>query len=125
MSIQESGEMYLENILILKNKNGRVRSIDIANYTSYSKPSVSRAMSILKHDQLIEIDHDGYITLTQKGAEIANRIYERHVFLSDFLSKIGVDPEIAAKDACKIEHDISEETFQCLKKVVSKWKQNI
>jgi len=125
MSIQESGEMYLENILILKNKNGRVRSIDIANYTSYSKPSVSRAMSILKRDKLIEIDADGYITLTEAGAEIANRIYERHVFLSKFLSEIGVDPEVAAKDACKIEHDISEETFDRLKEFVHQWKQSV
>ena len=124
MSIQESGEMYLENILILKNKNGCVRSIDIAHYTSYSKPSVSRAMSILKRDQLIEIDENGYISLTDEGAKIAHRIYERHVFLSQLLQDIGVNPEIASKDACKIEHDISQETFDCLKEFVRRWKQN-
>lgn len=125
MPIQESGEMYLEDILILKNKNGRVRSIDIANYASFSKPSVSRAMSILKRDALIEIDHDGYITLTDEGAKIAHRIYERHVFLSEFLTEIGVDPVVATNDACKIEHDISDETFEKLKAAVSRWRQNV
>lgn len=115
MAIQESGEMYLENILILKNKLGKVRSIDIANYASLSKPSVSRAMGILKRDGLIEIDGDGIISLTEEGATIAHRIYERHVFLTESLIKIGVDPKTAAQDACKIEHDLSEETFQKLK----------
>ncbi len=115
MAIQESGEMYLENILILKNKLGKVRSIDIANYASLSKPSVSRAMGILKRDGFIEIDGDGIINLTKEGAAIAHRIYERHVFLTELLIKIGVDPKTAAQDACKIEHDLSEETFQKLK----------
>ncbi len=115
MAIQESGEMYLENILILKNKLGKVRSIDIANYAALSKPSVSRAMGILKRDGFIEIDGDGIINLTKEGAAIAHRIYERHVFLTELLIKIGVDPKTAAQDACKIEHDLSEETFQKLK----------
>ena len=115
MAIQESGEMCLENILILKNKLGKVRSIDIANYASLSKPSVSRAMGILKRDGFIEIDGDGIINLTKEGAAIAHRIYERHVFLTELLIKIGVDPKTAAQDACKIEHDLSEETFQKLK----------
>ncbi len=115
MAIQESGEMYLENILILKNKLGKVRSIDIANYASLSKPSVSRAMGILKRDGFSEIDGDGIINLTKEGAAIAHRIYERHVFLTELLIKIGVDPKTAAQDACKIEHDLSEETFQKLK----------
>lgn len=119
MAIQESGEMYLENILILHHKQGQVRSIDVANYSSYSRPSVSRAMSILKKDGLIEMDKNGFITLTSEGFKIANRIYERHLFLADFLTKIGVDPQIADQDACKIEHDISPETFNRLKEYVA------
>lgn len=120
MRIQESGEMYLENILILKNQRGKVRSIDIANYASLSKPSVSRAVGILKQDGYIEIDKDGYITLTDEGNKIAQRIYERHVFFTDFLIKIGVDQDVAASDACKIEHDLSEESFEKLKAFISK-----
>lgn len=120
MSIQESGEMYLENILILHQQQGQVRSIDVANYASYSRPSVSRAMGILKKDGLIEIDINGFITLTDEGFQIANRIYERHLFLADFLKQIGVDPQIADQDACKIEHDISPETFNKLKEFVAK-----
>lgn len=122
MALQESGEMYLENILVLKKRLGKVRSIDIAHYASLSKPSVSRAMSILKREALIQMDPDGYITLTETGEAIASRIYERHVFLSDFLTRIGVDPKIADKDACKIEHDLSEETFSQLKKFVAQWE---
>lgn len=125
MAIQESGEMYLEYILVLHQQNGKVRSIDIANHASLSKPSVSRAMRILKKDGLIEIDESGYITLTQDGTSIASRIYERHVFLTDFLISIGVNPEIASQDACKIEHDLSEETFIKLKEAHQKWKQNV
>lgn len=118
MAIQESGEMYLENILVLKQKKGKVRSIDIANYANFSKPSVSRAMSILKKDGFIVIDKDGYIELTPSGLEIATSIYERHKFLSIFLKKIGVSEETASADACKIEHYLSEETFNKLKQFV-------
>lgn len=118
MAIQESGEMYLENILVLKQKNGKVRSIDIANYANFSKPSVSRAMSILKKDGFIVIDKDGYIELTSSGLEIATSIYERHKFLSIFLKKIGVSEQTASADACKIEHYLSEETFNKLKQFV-------
>lgn len=120
MKIQESGEMYLETILVLRNKTGVVRSIDIANETGYSKPSVSRAMGILKESGFIEVDKDGAIVLTLAGEELAKRIYERHVILTDFFIKLGVSPEIASEDACKIEHDISEETFVKIKEYVKK-----
>lgn len=115
MKIQESGEMYLETILVLKNKNGTVRSIDVANYTGYSKPSVSRAMSILKEGGYIAVEKDGNINLTDSGACVAKSIYERHVILTDFFIKLGVNAEVAAEDACKVEHDISDETFMKIK----------
>ncbi len=113
--IHESGENYLETILILKKQGHDVRSIDIVHEMELSKPSVSRAMSILKNSGFIEIDRDGYITLTESGSEIAERIYERHLVLTDWLVGIGVDPKVAAEDACKIEHDISAESFEKLK----------
>ena len=115
MNIQESGEMYLENILVLTKKRGAVRSIDIVNYTGYSKPSISRAMGILKKDKLIDVEAGGNITLTEEGRRIAERIYERHTLLCEFLTRIGVNPETAAEDACKMEHIISDETFQKIK----------
>jgi len=118
MKIQESGEMYLETILVLKNKFGVVRSIDVANETGYSKPSVSRAMGILKEGGFIKVDKEGSITLTSRGEDVAKSIYERHIILTDFFIKLGVNPEIATEDACKIEHDISEETFEKIKKYV-------
>ena len=122
MAIQESGEMYLENIYVLKQKKGNVRSIDIANYATFSKPSVSRAMSILKKDAFITIDKDGYIELTETGYEIAKKIYDRHQFLSTFLMKIGVSEDTASQDACKVEHYLSEETFTKLKEFVENMK---
>jgi len=122
MAIQESGEMYLENIWVLKQKNGKVRSIDIANYANFSKPSVSRAMGILKKDGFITVDRDGYIELTENGLAIAKSIYERHQFLSTFLKKIGVSEDVANADACKIEHYLSEETFNKLKEYVHNMK---
>lgn len=115
MPLQESGEMYLETILVLKKKQGLVRSIDIANHTGYSKPSVSRAMGVLKKGGFIEVDDTGHITMTEKGETIAQKMYERHVLLTNFLIKLGVDQKIAADDACKIEHHISEETFEKIK----------
>jgi len=115
MHIQESGEMYLENILVLREKQKLVRAIDIVNYTGYSKPSISRAVGLLKKDGLIEVDGDGYITLKPAGEEIAEKILDRHRLLTGFLIKIGVNPEIAARDACKIEHDICDETFEKMK----------
>lgn len=115
MHIQESGEMYLETILVLRNKLSNVRAIDIANHTGYSKPSISRAVGILKNNNYIKVDNFGYIILTESGESIAKRIYERHRLLTDFFIKIGVDPDIASEDACKIEHDISIETFEKIK----------
>ena len=116
MHIQESGEMYLETIHVLSKKNGSVRAIDISEYMGYSEPSVSRAMSILKGADYIEVDEHGYITLTDTGLEIANKMYERHTLLTEFLIRIGVDKETAADDACKIEHHISEASFEAIKR---------
>ena len=114
--IQESGEMYLETILVLSKKLANVRSIDVANHMNYSKPSVSRGVGILKEDGYVIMDDSGFLTLTQAGKAIAEKIYERHLLLSDILERIGVTPETAVKDACRIEHVISDETFEKLKK---------
>ena len=113
--LQESGEMYLETILILTNKMSFVRSIDVVEYMGFSKPSVSRAVNLLKNDNYIEIDREGHITLTDSGREIAERIYDSHKLLTKLLISLGVDPEIAQEDACKMEHDISDETFYAIK----------
>ncbi len=115
MSVHESGEMYLEAILVLTKRNGAVRSIDVSEYLGYSKPSVSRAMGILKSGAYICMDKDGSITLTDSGREIAEKIYERHTVLSKLLMGLGVQEETAAADACKIEHAISDESFQAIK----------
>ncbi len=115
MRIQESAENYLETILILKNRLGLVRSIDIASEMSFSKPSVSVAMKNLRLNGYIDVDRDGHISLLGKGHEIAEKIYERHQCLSIWLSAIGVSPGVAAADACRIEHVISSETFEKLK----------
>lgn len=114
--IQESGEMYLETILILSKKKSDVRSIDIVEYMGFSKPSVSRAMAKLREDRYIVMDEDGFIALTEKGRELAGKIYERHTALTGFLVSIGVNEETAAADACKMEHDISDETFEAMKR---------
>ncbi len=116
MNLQESGEMYLETILILSKKNPNVRAIDIGEYMGYSKPSVSRAMSILKSGGYVSVDPVGHITLTDSGLEIAAKIYERHTMLTKFLTRLGVDEKTAAEDACKIEHVISDESFEAIKK---------
>lgn len=116
MSVHESGEMYLEAILVLSKKTGFVRSIDVSEYLGYSKPSVSRAMGILRSGEYITMDPDGAINLTEKGREIAEKIYERHTLLTKLLQHIGVCEETAAADACKLEHAISDESFQALKK---------
>lgn len=120
MKIQESAENYLETILILQNRNGEVRSIDIANELDYSKPSVSVAMKHLGENGLIETDVNGFITLLEPGREIAERIYERHTFLSTWLTSLGVDKNVAAEDACRIEHVISAESFEAIKKHAAK-----
>lgn len=114
--MQESGEMYLETILILKEKNKTVRAIDIAEDMGFSKPSVSRALSILKDENCIVVDDKGLITLTRKGGQIARKIYERHVVLSDMLIALGVDQKTALEDACRIEHVISDKSFAAIKK---------
>lgn len=122
MKIHESAENYLETILILKNRIGDVRSIDIVNELEFSKPSVSIAMRNLRENGYIEMDPKGYITLADKGREIAERIYERHTFMSHWLTELGVDPEVAAEDACRIEHVISAESFSAIKEFVRKAK---
>ena len=116
MNIYESAEDYLERILILQEEKGEVRSIDIAHDMGYSKPSISVAMKKLKEAGLINIDEHGFITLTKEGHIIADRVYERHTVLKKILINIGVDPKQAEKDACKVEHVISEETFEAIKK---------
>ena len=116
MNIHESGEMYLENIYVLSQQMSGVRSIDIVNHTGYSKPSISRAIGLLKDEGLILVDKKGYITLTEQGEARAIKIYERHELLTEFFTRIGVPEEIASADACKIEHVISDETFEAIKK---------
>ena len=116
MQIQESGEMYLETIYILTQQKGHVRSVDISEYMNYSKPSVSRAVGILKSGGYIQVEADGSILLTEKGLEIGKKIYQRHTLLTNVLIQLGVSPEQAAEDACKMEHIISDETFQALQR---------
>ena len=116
MALQESGEMYLETIHVLSKTNAHVRSIDISEHMGYSKPSVSRAVSILKQEGYILVDSDGYITLTDSGRTVAEKIFERHTVLSGLLMKMGVSVETAAEDACKIEHVISDETLSAIKR---------
>lgn len=118
MKIQESAENYLETILRLSERLPHVRSIDIVNELNFSKPSVSVAMKNLRQNGYLLMDSDGYITLTDTGMTIASKIYERHQILSSVLTQLGVDPETAAKDACRIEHVISDSTFQAIKKHV-------
>lgn len=115
MSLNESGEMYLESILVLTETKGSVRSIDVAEFMNYSKPSISRAIGILKNQNFIAVDRDGYITLTETGRERAHKIYERHTVLSKALVMLGVDEQTATEDACRIEHVISDETFEAVK----------
>jgi len=121
MNIYESAEDYLERILIIQERKEKVRSIDIARDLGFSKPSVSVAMKKLKEAGLIAIDKDGYISLTKEGHVIADKIYDRHKVLKQLLINIGVGPEQAEKDACKIEHVISEESFEAIKKSI-KWR---
>ena len=113
--MQESGEMYLETILVLGKKKNTVRSIDIAEEMGFSKASVSRAVSKLKQDEYIIIDSDGHIALTEKGYELANTIYERHIVLTKMIVNLGVSEETATADACKMEHVVSDESFQAIK----------
>lgn len=115
MQIHESAENYLETILVLKNRNGNVRSIDIANELSFSKPSISVAVKALRENGYVLVADDGNISLTETGLEIAEKIYERHLLLTQFLIELGVDEQTASADACKIEHDLSAESFEKLK----------
>jgi DtxR family Mn-dependent transcriptional regulator len=123
MKMQESAEMYLETILVLSHKNPQVRSIDIVDELEYKKSSVSVAMKNLRENGYIEMDEEGYITLTEKGRKIAETMYERHTLLSDWLIHLGVGKTIAAEDACRMEHVISPESFEAIKKLVENAKR--
>lgn len=126
MHLRESGEMYLETILVLtREKNREVHSLDVAEYMNYSKPSVSRAVGLLKKGGYLEVSKDAALTLTETGREIAEKIYERHTLLTGFFTMLGVDKEIAAEDACKIEHDISDESFEAIKNHVREHGGNL
>ncbi len=120
MSIQESGEMYLESILVLSKEKPSVRAIDLSEYMGFSKPSVSRALGLLKSGGFVKVCDNGFLTLTQDGKAIAEKIYERHTVLTNYLTLIGVDKDTASKDACKIEHVISDESFNAIKSQVNK-----
>lgn len=120
MSLQESGEMYLETILILSNEKPHVRSIDVCEYMGFSKPSVSRAIGLLKNGGYVTVDMDGYITLTESGRSVAEKVYNRHELLTSFFISLGVPEEIASNDACSIEHRISDESFEAIKKTMKK-----
>ncbi len=124
MVIHESAEDYLESILVLRERRGQVRSIDVVNELGYSKPSVSIAMKKLRESGYISMDTDGSITLSESGLEIASRIYGRHKTITRFFVLLGVDPAVAAEDACKVEHDLSDETFSRLKEFVERTEQN-
>ena len=115
MQLQESGEMYLETILVLSEKKGLVRSIDVCDYMGFSKPSVSRAIHLLEDGGYLTVDEKGYLNLTAEGQDVAKKIYERHRVLTEILCYLGVDRKIATDDACKMEHVISDETFEALK----------
>ncbi len=114
--MQESGEMYLESIYVLSQSSKEVRSIDVAEYLNYSKPSVSRAVGLLKNGGYLTVDKNGFLFLTPSGTEIAKKIYDRHTLISGLLVRLGVSPEAAARDACKMEHAISDESFLAIKK---------
>ncbi len=120
MPLKESGEMYLESIYVLCREKGTVRSVDVAEYMNYSKPSVSRAVSLLKRQNYIVVDADGHITLTKEGEALAQNIFERHTVLTRILTAIGVDEATAAEDACRIEHVISETSFHAMKQYIEK-----
>ncbi|MBR6595983.1 MAG: metal-dependent transcriptional regulator [Oscillospiraceae bacterium] len=120
MRLQESGEMYLEAIFVLSGKQTMVRSVDVSEYLGYSKPSVSRAVGLLKNGGYLTVDRDGGLNLTESGREIAQKIYERHTLLTKLLIHMGVSEEIAAADACKLEHAISDESFRAIKNYTQK-----
>lgn len=121
MALQESGEMYIEAIYVLSQKTNTVRAIDVGAYLGYSKPSVSRALGVLRNQGLVEKDSDGFLKLTEAGQEIAQSIYERHTVLSQLFMNLGVDKETATNDACRIEHYISDTTFNAIKAHMEKY----
>ncbi len=121
--VGKSAEDYLESMIVLKEKNGYIRSVDIAEHLSVTKPSVSNAMKRLREENYIEMNRSGFITLTEKGMEIADKIYTRHKKLTDFFTALGVDPQVAEDDACKIEHDISDETFDAICNHIDKFSK--
>ena len=116
MALHESGQMYLETIYILLQQNAKIRAIDVGTYLGYTKPSVSRAVGILKKGEYITVDGDGYISLTSTGKELAEKLYERHTVLTNMLMALGIDKETATEDACRIEHVISDKSFDVVKK---------
>ena len=123
MHLQESGEMYLESIHVLLHQRGQVRAVDVSEYMGYSKPSVSRAIGILKKQEYITVDKFGAITLTDKGRERAQYIFERHTCLTKMFTLLGVNEETAAEDACRVEHYISDETFQAIKRRLAQYEE--
>ena len=120
MHLAESGEMYLETIYVLSKEKSVVHSVDVSEHMGYSKPSVSRAMGLLKKGEFITVDKSGYISLTEAGREVAEKVFARHTLLTSLLTKLGVDPETAAEDACKMEHVISDTTFEAIKSYLEK-----
>lgn len=120
MQLQESGEMYLETIYVLSKTNSAVRSIDVCEHMGFSKPSVSRAIGLLKSGGYVTVDKDGHLSLTPSGEEVAKKIYDRHNLLTDFLVSLGVDRAVASNDACRIEHHISDESFRAIKNHLKK-----
>ena len=123
MALYESGQMYLEAIYVLLQKNERVRALDIGSYLGYTKPSVSRALGLLKKDEYIHVDDEGYITMTQAGKDVAEQLYERHTVLTNMLMALGVDEETATEDACRIEHVIRDTSFAKVKEYFFNYKK--
>ena len=123
MKIKESAENYLETILVLKQQHGYVRSIDVANHLGFAKPSVSVAMKSLREEGCVTTDENGYLSLTEKGQDIASRIYERHNIIANVLIRLGVSEQTAYEDSCKIEHDISDESFERIKEFLENFKK--
>lgn len=122
MNLQESGQMYLETILVLSQTNPHVRSIDVCEHMGFSKPSVSRAIGLLKSGGYVTMDKDGFLSLTELGYEVAHKMYDRHKLLTEFLVSLGVSEEVASSDACKIEHHISDESFDAIKRALDEDK---
>ena len=123
MALHESGQMYLEAIYVLLQKSDRIRAIDVGAYLGYTKPSVSRAIGLLKKSEHISVDSDGYISMTKKGHDFAEQLYERHTVLSNMLMALGIDEETATEDACRIEHVISEKSFAAVKEHYLSYKK--